>query len=84
MTVHLPVSFCGFISFLDSDISLPVKLLLSMVVYVSPGCFLEDLEPDSPSERLKEALSYRDKFQSLYLVSRCFQYVVFYGSGFYL
>ena len=55
-----------------------------MVVYVSPGCFLEDLEPDSPSERLKEALSYRDKFQSLYLVSRCFQYVVFYGNGFYL
>lgn len=27
----------------------------------------EDLEPGSPSERLKEALSYRDKFQSLYL-----------------
>ena len=51
---------------------------------MTPGCFLEDLEPDSPSERLKEALSYRDKFQSLYLVSRCFQYVVFYGNGVYL
>lgn len=73
-----------FISFLNSVVSLPVQLLLLMVVYISLYCFfvfvfffVEDLEPGSPSERLKEALSYRDKFQSLYLVSHCFKYVVF-------
>lgn len=71
-----------FISFLNSVVSLPVQLLLLMVVYVSLYWVffffsVEDLEPGSPSERLKEALSYRDKFQSLYLVSHCFKYVVF-------
>ena len=51
----------------------------SIQIVVIDGCirlsllfFAEDLEPGSPSERLKEALSYRDKFQSLYLVSHCF------------
>ena len=66
--VHFFPRLCFFASF---------KLSLLMAVYVSLLVFAEDLEPGSPSERLKEALSYRDKFESLYLVSHCFQYVVF-------
>ena len=63
---------CGIV-FVITVQFIPGLLYLLMAVYVSLYCFFaEDLEPGSPSERLKEALSYRDKFQSLYLVSHCF------------
>lgn len=73
-TVHFIPQLCYFTS--SPIVVIDGCIRLSLLVFFF-FFSVEDLEPGSPSERLKEALSYRDKFQSLYLVSHCFKYVVF-------
>ena len=74
-TVHFIPQLCCFTS--SPIVVIDGCIHLSLLFFCFCFFFVEDLEPGSPSERLKEALSYRDKFQSLYLVSHCFKYVVF-------